>query len=213
MNRIILILLVTFSICSCNNADDDIVFTAKQKKAYYDAIEGVYQGKYGVATIADEHLTWIDDVEVCVGGSSEPMILLYDVPFNSLADLVGNDTELGKLFEKMPPRDVACRYTFSNVKGNEISLNLSPTSFAFNANYDGKTHLINIDLGCSTYQLFPITDNRETIKMLFCKHILEFSVITIKVDGILLFPDLKHSLLDIEFKNNETDSNTIKHVR
>ena len=49
--------------------------------------------------------------------------------------------------------------------------------------------------------------------MLFCKHILEFSVIAIKVDGILLFPDLKHSLLDIEFRNNEADSNTIKHVR
>ena len=41
MKRIILILLVTFSISSCNNADDDIVFTAKQKEAYYDAIEGV----------------------------------------------------------------------------------------------------------------------------------------------------------------------------
>ena len=107
MNRIILILLVTFSPSDHVTMLMMIVFTAKQKKAYYDAIEGVYQGKYGVATIADEHLTWINDVEVCVGGSSEPMILLYDVPFNSLADLIGNDTELGKLFEKMPPRDVA----------------------------------------------------------------------------------------------------------
>ena len=62
MNRIILIFSRHF-LHLITNADDDIVFTANSIMMRLRVKTG---GKYGVATIADEHLTWINDVEACV---------------------------------------------------------------------------------------------------------------------------------------------------
>lgn len=196
MKKISLILLAfSMLFCACSKEEDDYIkLSSKEAKQYCEAIAGFYEAK-GYTILVDQKdfnnvdiigkQVDIDDLFVTID-DKDYSITFWNVPVNTLANLLPENSGARKILEESRPISFTTIYGFENtvtpLQGqNMVNFIFKPVPYYFTATYDGKPHLITLNIRpCGIY--LPYTSDIKAVRDEFLKSELRFDITSMKVD-------------------------------
>lgn len=199
MKKLYLILLLfSFSLCSCNNNyEDEMLFSAKQVEMYSNAIAGMYEGNCTIYfTAADKkiHKTQCN-TQLYISDNKNKCITFFHIPLNWMSETFSGDKELCNALVNSPTYDIPFNYNFSTViqpDGVEFRYNCNP--FYFVLEYGGKKHFVSINIECMGHY-FPITTDMSKIKEDMLGEGLTFYIKSVEIDNKLYLQNCDYTII------------------
>lgn len=197
------LLLLAFSMlfCACSKEEDDYIKLSQlETKQYSQTIAGSYDAKGYTVLVArkgfydcediGEHID-IDDMFIDID-DKDYSIIFWNVPINTLANLLPENSGARKVLEECGPISFTTIYgferTITSVKGEKmVNLAFKPVPFYLTTTYDGNPHLITINIQPHGIYL-PYTSDMKAIREGFLKSEIRFDITSMKID-------------DVEYKN------------
>lgn len=196
MKKISLILLA-FSVlfCACSKEDDDhIKLSSQETKQYCEAIAGSYEAKGYTILVAQKDFNNVDVIEKQVDiddlfitiDDKDYSITFWNVPVNALANLLPENSGTRKILEESRPISFTTIYGFESIvtplQGqNMVNFKFKPEPYYFTATYEGKPHLITLNIQpCGIY--LPYTSDMKAARDKFLKSEIRFDITSMKVD-------------------------------
>lgn len=181
--------------CACSKEEDDYIrLSSKETKQYCEAIAGSYDAKGYTILVAHKDFYHsdvigkhfdIDDLFVTID-DKDFSITFWNVPVNTLANLLPENSGSRKVLEECEPISFTTIYGFEStvtpLQGhNMVNIIFKPVPYYFTATYDGKPHLITLNIQpCGIY--LPYTSDMKVVRDEFLKSELRFDITSMKVD-------------------------------
>ena len=197
--RIILAMLVAFSLASCNS-DDDVVkqLTSKQKEMYAQNISGEYPGEYVIiykdkdcTDVTDEkgrhiitkaHEAIFGNVQIEVSDYKMQHVFFQDFPVSLISKVVDADEGLSRALAETSPQAITARHGFDyDTDYSHIKWAFIPNVMLLNLNYGGTDHHIRMEFNNNS-QYYKFTQDELKQPKAFCS--LAEDGITLQLEAI-----------------------------
>lgn len=197
MNKLSVILMafsMLLSACS-NEGDEYIQLSTQENKQYCEAVAGAYEAKGYSALVVWKDFNnvedivkqaKIDDVRIDIFDYNGRDIIFWDVPVNSLADILPENSDERRILERFNPISFTTYYglerNVQSMNGEKmVNFTFKPVPYYASYTYGGQPHQITLQISpCGIY--LPYSSDMNVVRKEFLKSELRFDITSMKID-------------------------------